>query len=308
MEDPGCIGTSATGVPKQGNLAHKIAEYRRPACSVAPLAHPSGLLSIIDRPTFPCQQILYPKLMRHLRYHPSMARTLATLRSPRYDAALACQQLEAADPKLGKLIQRAGPFAMKVASAQSPFEALVESIIYQQLHGKAAATIHRRLLDGFEPLCGVGIHPSAQHIIDCPNEQLRAAGLSHNKSLAVRDLAAKTIDGTVPTLAQIRRMSDEAIVEHLTQVRGVGKWTVEMLLIFRLGRPDIFPTSDYGVRKGFALTFGKLKPADKVTPDDLPKPDVMEARAKRWTPWRSVASWYLWRACDLASGKLHQTS
>lgn len=232
-----------------------------------------------------------------------MPRPLNSPRPPRYDSALACRELAAADPKLGRLIERAGPFTLRVASAQSPFEALVESIIYQQLHGKAAATIHRRLLESFHPICGQQ-HPEAQHLLDCPNEQLRAAGLSHNKSLALRDLAAKTVDGTVPTLARIRRMSDEAIIEHLTQVRGIGRWTVEMLLIFRLGRPDVFPVSDYGVRKGFALTFGKLKPTDKVTPLDLPKPDVMYKRAKRWGQWRSVASWYLWRACDLAAGKL----
>jgi DNA-3-methyladenine glycosylase II len=232
--------------------------------------------------------------MPHLRNSP---------RPPRYDAARACADLSSADPKLGRLIERAGPFALRVASTQSPFEALVESIIYQQLHGKAAATIHRRLLESFHPINN-GHHPSAQHLLDCPNEQLRAAGLSHNKSLALRDLAAKTLDGTVPTLARIRRMSDEAIIEHLTQVRGIGRWTVEMLLIFRLGRPDIFPVFDYGVRKGFALTFGKLKPTDKVTPLDLPNPDVMHRRAKRWGPWRSVASWYLWRACDLANNKL----
>jgi DNA-3-methyladenine glycosylase II len=102
-------------------------------------------------------------------------------------------------------------------------------------------------------------------------------------------------------------MPDEAIIEHLTQVRGIGRWTVEMLLIFRIGRPDVLPVSDYGVRKGFALTFGKLKPTDKVTPADLPKPAAMEARAERWRPWRSVASWYLWRACDLAQNRLkHQ--
>ena len=201
---------------------------------------------------------------------------------------------------------RAGSFTLRLASAQSPFEALVESIVYQQLHGKAAATIHRRLLEGFAPVCGVGakgepIHFSAEHLIDCPNEQFRAAGLSHNKTLALRDLAAKTIDGTVPTLARIRRMTDEAIIEHLTQVRGIGRWTVEMLLIFRLGRPDVLPVSDYGVRKGFALTFGKLKPADKVIPADLPSPTAMEARATHWCPWCSVASWYLWRACDLAT-------
>jgi DNA-3-methyladenine glycosylase II len=232
-----------------------------------------------------------------------MPRPLHSPRPPRYDFALACRELAAADPKLGRLIERAGPFTLRVASAQSPFEALVESIVYQQLHGKAAATIHRRLLESFHPLCGEQ-HPSAQHLLDCPNEQLRAAGLSHNKSLAIRDLAAKALDGTVPTLVQIRRMSDEAIIEHLTQVRGIGRWTVEMLLIFRLGRPDVLPVSDYGVRKGFALTFQGLKPTQKVTPDLLPKPDVMQRRAKRWGPWRSIASWYLWRACDLANNKL----
>ena len=241
-----------------------------------------------------------------------MPRTQASPRPPRYDSALALRELSTADPKLARLIQRAGPFTLRVASAQSPFESLVESIVYQQLHGKAAATIHRRLLESFGPsmapnatAVALGIpHPTPQQILDCPNEQLRAAGLSANKSLALRDLAAKTIDGTVPTLAQIRRMSDEAIIEHLTQVRGIGVWTVHMMLIFRLGRPDILPTSDYGVRKGFALTFGKLKPGDKVTPADLAKPADMEKRAKKWAPWRSVASWYLWRACDLAANKL----
>jgi DNA-3-methyladenine glycosylase II len=255
-----------------------------------------------------------------------MPRPIHSPRPPRYDSALAIRELSAADPKLGKLIQRAGPFTMRIAGGQSPFEALLESIVYQQLHGKAAATIHRRLLESFGPTLaspniadvlllgtqkhreavenGAKHHPTPQQILDCPNPQLRAAGLSANKALAVRDLAAKTIDGTVPTLAVIRRMSDEAIIEHLTQVRGIGRWTVEMLLIFRLGRPDVLPVSDYGVRKGFALTFGKLKPADKVTPMDLAKPAEMEKRARKWHPWCSIASWYLWRACDLANGSL----
>ena len=232
-----------------------------------------------------------------------MPRPRNSPRPPRYDFALASKELAAADPKLGRLIERAGPFTMRVSSTQSPFEALVESIVYQQLNGKAAATIHRRLLEGFHPHCGLQ-HFSAQHLLDCPNEQLRAAGLSHNKSLALRDLAAKTVDGIVPTLARIRRMSDEAIIEHLVQVRGIGRWTVEMLLIFRLGRPDVLPVDDYGVRKGFALTFQGLKPSDKVTPALLPKPDVRRRRGQRWKPWSSVASWYLWRACDLAAGKL----
>jgi DNA-3-methyladenine glycosylase II len=240
-------------------------------------------------------------------------------RKPAYDTDLALAELSARDAKLRRLIERAGPFTMKLASRQSPFEALLESIIYQQLHGKAAAAIHRKLLASFAAPGDPGAagapsqiassfeagplshHPTAQHLLDAPNEQLRAAGLSHNKALAVRDLAAKTLDGTVPSLARIRRMSDEAIIEHLTQVRGIGRWTVEMFLIFRLGRPDILPTSDYGVRKGFALTFGKLKPTDKVTPADLPKPAEMERRAEKWHPWCSVASWYLWRACDLAA-------
>jgi DNA-3-methyladenine glycosylase II len=232
----------------------------------------------------------------------------ARTRKPAYDSDAAIAHLTAADPKLGKLISRAGPFTAKLAATQSPFEALTEAIIYQQLHGKAAATIHRRLLESFAPVltleaAGTGTHPTPQQILDCPNEQLRAAGLSNNKSRALRDLAAKTIDGTVPTLARIRRMSDQAILDHLTQVRGIGRWTVEMFLIFHLGRPDVFPTSDYGVRKGFALTFQGLKPTTKITPALLPTPTQMEARARKWQPWRSVASWYLWRACDLASPK-----
>jgi DNA-3-methyladenine glycosylase II len=250
-----------------------------------------------------------------------MPRPSHSPRPPRYDSSLACKELAAADSKLRRLIARAGPFTLRVASAQSPFEALLESIVYQQLHGKAAATIHRRLLESFllpadasdhreavengaKHSLRVGSHPTPQQILDAPNQQLRAAGLSANKSLALRDLAAKTIDGTVPTLARIRRMSDQAIIDHLTQVRGIGKWTVEMLLIFRLGRPDILPTGDYGVRKGFALTFQGLKPSTKVTPALLPSAAEMELRAKKWVPWRSVASWYLWRACDLAAGKL----
>jgi DNA-3-methyladenine glycosylase II len=221
-----------------------------------------------------------------------------------YDPVEAATALSAADPRLAKLIARAGPPTFRLAANQSPFEALTEAIIYQQLHGRAAAAIHARLIAGFQPMPTLSpIHPTPEQILDVPTQELRAAGLSAAKTLALRDLAAKTLDGTVPTLAKIRRMSDQAIIDHLTQVRGIGKWTVEMMLIFRLGRPDVFPTSDYGVRKGFALTFQGLKPTTKVTPDLLAKPADMERRAKKWTPWRSVASWYLWRACDLAAGR-----
>ncbi len=241
---------------------------------------------------------------------------VARTRKLPYDPIEATAALSAADPRLAKLISQAGPFTLKLPQQQSPFEALARSIIYQQLHGKAAAAIHAKLLASFaEVLTGEGMastaegrvpHPSPQQLLDCPNEQLRKAGLSGNKALALRDLAAKTLDGTVPTLARIRRMSDEDIIDHLTRVRGIGRWTVEMFLMFRLGRPDVLPVSDYGVRKGFALTFLGLKPTQKVTPDLLATPAQMERRGRKWAPWRSVASWYMWRACDLAAGKLVQ--
>jgi DNA-3-methyladenine glycosylase II len=213
---------------------------------------------------------------------------------PGYDAARACRELAEADPKLGQIIQRV-PFTLKLKSQHSPFEALLESIIYQQLHGKAAAAILKRLLTAFGEL-----HPSPQHLLQAPDDRLRACGLSAAKTKALRDLAAKTIDGTVPTLAQIRRLPDDEIVERLTEVRGIGIWTVQMLLIFRLGRPDVLPVTDYGVRKGFALTFLRLPQSKPFDASMLATAAQIERRAQRWRPWRSVASWYLWRACDLA--------
>jgi DNA-3-methyladenine glycosylase II len=213
-----------------------------------------------------------------------------------FDPAEAVAHLRAADPKLALLIDRAGPFTLRLDPSSSPFESLLESIIYQQLHGKAAATIHRRLCDYF------GCVPAPQLLLDTPDEPLRAAGVSGNKIRALRDLAAKTLDGTVPTHAAIRKMSDAEIIERLTAVRGIGPWTVEMLLIFRLGRPDVLPASDYGVRKGFALTFQRIPKTRALAAEDLPNADVLLKRGKKWAPFRSVASWYLWRACDLAKG------
>src|SRR5271156_2721535 len=214
--------------------------------------------------------------------------------APRYDTALAIRELTATDPILGRLIERAGPYTLRLKSQHSPFESLLESIIYQQLNGKAAAAILGRVLTFFGD-----IHPAPEHLIAAPDDRLRGCGLSANKLLALRDLAAKTLDGPVPPLPQIRRLSDDEIIERLIQVRGIGPWTVEMLLIFRLGRPDVLPVTDYGVRKGFALTFKRLPKSKPLEAADLPKPDVMLRRAKRWAPYRSVASWYLWRACDL---------
>ncbi len=208
------------------------------------------------------------------------------------DEALA--HLRKQDAKLGALIDRAGPFTLRLDVSLSPFESLLESILYQQLHGKAAATIHGRVRE-----CYKG-DPSPKALIDTPDEILRACGVSGNKIKALKDLAAKTLDGTVPSHAAILKMSDADIVERLTEVRGIGPWTVEMLLIFRLGRPDVLPVTDYGVRKGYALTFLRVPKSRPIEAADLPKPDAVFKRGRRWAPFRSVASWYLWRACDLA--------
>jgi DNA-3-methyladenine glycosylase II len=217
-------------------------------------------------------------------------------RSPKlpFDPAEALAHLRGNDAKLGALIDRAGAFTLQLEPLPSPFASLVESILYQQLHGKAAATIHRRVREYF------GGDPAPQPLLDTPDAPLRAAGVSGNKIKALRDLAARTLDGTVPTRAAIRKMSDEEIVERLTQVHGIGPWSVHMLLIFRMGRPDVLPVTDYGVRKGFALTFQRIPKTRPLAAEDLPQPEILLKRGKRWAPFRSVASWYLWRACDLA--------
>jgi len=210
-----------------------------------------------------------------------------------FDPEEALAHLRANDAKLSALIDRAGPFTLRLDPSPSPFESLLESILYQQLHGKAAATIHRRVREYF------GGDPTPELLLQTPDEPLRAAGVSGNKIKALRDLAARTLDGTVPSHAAIRRMSNAEIVERLTVVRGIGTWTVEMLLIFRMGRPDVLPVTDYGVRKGFALTFQRPPKSRPIAAADLPGSEVMLKRGKRWAPYRSVASWYLWRACDL---------
>ena len=211
-----------------------------------------------------------------------------------FDSDEAVAHLRACDAKLAALIDRAGPFALRLGGAASPFESLLESILYQQLHGQAAATIHRRVREIY------GGDPSPQALLDTPDDRLRAAGVSGNKIRALRDLASRTLDGTVPSYRAIVKMSDADIVERLTEVRGIGSWTVEMLLIFRMGRPDVLPATDYGVRKGYALTFQRVPKNRALEAADLPKPDVVFRRGQRWAPFRSVASWYLWRACDLA--------
>jgi DNA-3-methyladenine glycosylase II len=209
-----------------------------------------------------------------------------------YDPAVALKHLSARDPLLAKLIKRVGAFDMELRHMHNPFEALARNIIYQQLHGNAAAAIHGRViaLTGRKRL-------RPEDILAASEESLRGAGLSGAKLVALKDLAAKTLDGTVPTLARLRRMSDEEIIEHLTQVRGIGRWTVEMLLIFRLGRPDVLPVGDYAVRKGFALLQGM---------EEMPKPKELLNYGELWRPYRSVASWYLWRATELPAETLRE--
>jgi DNA-3-methyladenine glycosylase II len=206
-----------------------------------------------------------------------------------YDPYEAVRYLSSVDATLGRLIKRAGPFNMELRRLHNPFETLSRNIIYQQLHGNAAAAIHQRVLN----LCGRDkLRP--QDILDASEESLRAAGLSGAKLAALKDLAAKTLDRTVPTLARLRKMNDEEIIAHLTQVRGIGRWTVEMLLMSRLGRPDVLPVGDFAVRKGFQLTY-KL--------EEMPKPKALAEYGERWRPFRSVASWYMWQAVGLHKQK-----
>ena len=195
------------------------------------------------------------------------------------------KHLAASDPRIAALIARSLRYNVKPNGLIRPFDALAESIAYQQLNGKAAATIWGRVR---------AVYPVQKFldpllVLKTPDRKLRAAGLSRSKVAALKDLAAKTIDGTVPSARAMAKMTDEEIIERLITVRGIGRWTVEMLLLFDLGRPDVWPVHDYGVRKGFAKTFGKRK---------LPKPKELMKFGERWRPHRSLAAWYFWRALD----------
>jgi methylated-DNA-[protein]-cysteine S-methyltransferase len=205
-----------------------------------------------------------------------------------FDPSVAVEHLRGSDATLARVIDAVGPFAMELKKAPSLFGALAEAIVYQQLTGKAAATIFARVRTLFPR---AHESPTAEQILRVSDEKLRAAGLSRSKILSLRDLARRAKGGEIPGLAEVHRMADEAIIERLTQVRGIGRWTVEMLLIFRLGRPDVLPADDYGIRKGFALAFKKRK---------LPARRDVEDRGARWQPYRTVASWYLWRVVELA--------
>jgi len=206
---------------------------------------------------------------------------------PPFDLRLAMDTLAAKDSRLARLIRETPEFRIAKGDAESPYEVLLEAIAYQSISGKAAATIFGRV----KALGSEGRVPTPEQMLKVPKRVLRKAGLSGAKILAMKDLAQKTIEGAVPTLAQAEKLSDEELVKRLVSVRGIGAWTVEMFLIFRLGRPDVLPIHDLGVRKGWCLTYGKKH---------MPKPKELLAFGERWRPYRTLASWYMWRACQRA--------
>jgi methylated-DNA-[protein]-cysteine S-methyltransferase len=213
-----------------------------------------------------------------------------------FDPSAALAHLRASDAALARVIDAVGPFHLPLSKTPNIFIALAEAIVYQQLTAKAASTIFARVCTLFPYRHG---GPTAEQILHASDEALRAAGLSRSKLLSLRDLARKAVGGEVPTLAEVHRMTNEAIIERLTAVRGIGRWTVEMLLISRLGRPDVLPTDDYGIRKGFAIAFKKR---------ELPARKDLEKRGARWKPYRTVASWYLWRVAERAKESLTRAS
>jgi len=204
-----------------------------------------------------------------------------------FDHVEAHAHLSRIDKRLARLIERVGNFHFKLDECDSVYESLLEAITHQSIAGKAAQVIFARIV----ALGTNGRCPTPQELLRVPKQKLRKVGLSNAKVVAVGDLAQKTIEGVVPTLEEAEKMSDQELVDRLISVRGIGAWTVEMFLIFRLGRPDVLPIHDYGVQKGFAITYRKKA---------IPKPRELAEFGERWRPYRTVASWYMWRAVQLA--------
>jgi 3-methyladenine DNA glycosylase/8-oxoguanine DNA glycosylase len=221
---------------------------------------------------------------------------MARRASATHPYADAVRALAVADRRLGALMARVGVCGLLRRPAETPFETLLEAIVHQQLTGRAAGTILARV----KALFPDGV-PTAARLDLLPDDDLRAAGLSRGKVASLKDLAARSLGGEIPQFAALESLEDDAIVQRLTMVRGVGRWTVEMLLIFRLGRLDVLPATDYGVRKGFALTFPRRGASRRRKGEsDIQPASAAEvlARGERWRPYRSIATWYLWRALD----------
>ena len=201
----------------------------------------------------------------------------------------AIDHLRRCDNRLGEWIDRIGVLQLPVPEAREPYVALLETIAHQQLAGAAARSIWARVIGLFE-----GRVPCSRRLVDIPEEHLRSAGLSRSKAMAMRDICAKVNAGEIPDAVKIKQMSDTDIYALLTDIRGVGSWTVDMLMMFTLCRPDIMPVTDYGVRKGFQVLYRKRK---------LPTPKQLEKFSEKWRPHRSVAALYLWRIADTAKKK-----
>ncbi len=205
----------------------------------------------------------------------------------------ALRHLRRVDPVMAQLIRRAGPYAVKPVRGEGAYEALVQAVAHQQLTGKAARTI----LGRFYALYGIDCCPEPARLVATPDEHLRGCGFSRAKAAALKDIAARSLDGTIPARRALARMKDEAIIDRLVEARGVGRWTVEMFLMFTLGRQDVLPVDDYGVRLGYKIAYGKRM---------LPKPKALAKIGERWAPYRTTASWYLWRAVDLSRAERGQ--
>ena len=191
------------------------------------------------------------------------------------------------DARFGALIRRVGPPRLEIQRQRSPYEALIRAIAHQQLHGRAAEAILAR----FAALFPGDVFPHPDAVLATDDLVLRGCGFSGSKIMAIRDICAKALDGTIPTRRGTARLDDEALIERLTRIRGVGRWTVEMLLIFTLGRPDVLPVDDFGVREGYRVLHGL---------DQQPKPRALREIGQAWAPYRSLATWYLYRAADEA--------
>jgi len=206
-----------------------------------------------------------------------------------FAARSAVTHLRKADPVLAKVIDAIGPFAMQLKSSRSLFGALAEAIVYQQLSNKAAATIYGRI-EALYPRAREGFTPA--HILRTEDDALRGVGLSRAKVLALRDLAERVAARRLPTLDEAHLLEDTALIERLIEVRGIGRWSAEMFLMFRLGRPDVLPLGDYSLRKAYATAFRKRK---------LPSPEALAKAGEKWRPYRTVASWYLWETLNRAA-------
>lgn len=214
-----------------------------------------------------------------------MLRTPAEIRFP--SALKGVRHLKKVDPVLGRIITEVGSFKLTLDPTESVYESLATSIIYQQLHGKAAASIAKRFRERFSR---PGSFPTPKRVNEARMQDMRTTGLSESKCLALKDLANKALLKEIPNRKMAESLTDEELIEALTAVRGIGPWTVQMMMIFTLGRPDVLPTGDFGVRRGFSLLYGK---------GEMPTPKELEAHGEVWRPFRSIASWYLWRVTDL---------